>query len=65
LSETILKVALVLAYGPLVLMAVLYVVALGVRLLGDGNLLRTLVTRTGIPEPVRRAAYDDQDLPAD
>jgi len=54
-----------LAYGPLVLMAVLYVVALGARLFGDRDLLRTLITRTGIPEPVRRAAYDDQGLPAD
>ena len=65
MSETVFKVALMLAYGPLVLMAVLYLAALGMRLLGDGDLLQMLVKRTSIPERVRRAAHEEQDLPVD
>ncbi len=56
MSDSILKAALVLAYGPLAAMIALYLVALGMRLTGDDRLLHVLVTRTSVPAPVPRPA---------
>lgn len=65
MSETILKLAIVLAYGPLLGMLVLYGVALGLSLFGRRWLLELLVRRTDIPEPVTRAVEEEHELPLD
>jgi uncharacterized membrane protein YcfT len=54
MSKHLLLAAMLLAYGPFVIMALLYLVGLALRLAGRPALLRWLVARTQIPAPVRR-----------
>jgi hypothetical protein len=60
MSDSILKIALMLAYGPFVLMAVLYLVAVVMGAAGDRELLGLLVTRTSVPEPVKRDRHAEE-----
>jgi hypothetical protein len=54
MSHNLLKVALLLAYGPLAAIMLLYVAGLVLRLGGRPEFLRQLVERTKAPEPIRR-----------
>jgi len=54
MSESILKAALVLAYGPFLVMALLYVAGLVLKIGGSPDLLRSLTERTRIPKPIPR-----------
>jgi len=61
MPDTILRVAVTLAYGPFLVMALLYLVAAGIRLAGRADFLRMLVRRTSIPEPVHRNSKDEEE----
>ncbi len=61
MSDSILKIALALAYGPFGLMILLYLTALSIRLAGDDTLLRLLITRTSVPAPIPRPAHDEEE----
>ena len=54
MGDSLLRVALLLAYGPLLLMLFLYAAALVLRLAGRPELLTLLVDRTKAQEPVKR-----------
>jgi len=60
MSDSILKIALMLAYGPFVLMAVLYLTALVMAAAGDREMLGLLVARTSVPEPVKRDRHAEE-----
>ncbi len=60
MSDSILKIALMLAYGPFVLMAALYLAALVMAAAGDRELLGLLIARTCVPEPVKRDKHADE-----
>jgi len=60
MSQAILKSALLLAYGPFLLMALLYLVGFLLRLSGRPGFLATLVERTKVPAPVRREHQDSE-----
>jgi hypothetical protein len=59
MSDTLLKVTMVLAYGPFLLMAALYLAGLLLRAGGRPELLKTLVERTNVPQPVVREETDE------
>ncbi len=54
MHEGLLRVALFLAYGPFLLMLVLYAAALVLKCCGRRDLLRTLVARTSEQRPIPR-----------
>jgi hypothetical protein len=54
MSHNLLTVALLLAYGPLALIMLLYVAALVLKLGGRPEFLRQLVERTKAPQPIPR-----------
>jgi hypothetical protein len=58
MSKHLLIAALVLAYGPFLLMALLYLVGLVLRLSGRPGFLHLLIERTRIPQPVNREEVD-------
>jgi len=58
MSERMLWVTLLLAYGPFVLMLFIYLAALVLRLAGRPEMLRVLVAKTGPQEPVKRGQGD-------
>lgn len=58
MSQSILKVVLVLAYGPFVLMALLYLAGVLFKLAGHPQFLSSLVQRTNIPRPIVRPHHD-------
>lgn len=58
MSKHLLAAALCLAYGPFVLMMLLYLIGLALRGAGWTGLLNILVERTEIPKPVSRPKAD-------
>ena len=58
MGKHLLAAALVLAYGPFVVMLVLYGVALVLRCSGRRSFLNALIERTKIPQPVHRDHVD-------
>jgi hypothetical protein len=58
MGQSILKTALALAYGPFLLMVMLYLVGLLLKLSGRPRLLSILVSRTNVPKPIIRARQD-------
>ncbi len=54
MSERLLAVSMFLAYGPLALIIVLYLVSLVLKAQGRPGLLATLIRMTSVPEPVKR-----------
>jgi hypothetical protein len=54
MGHNLLAVVLLLAYGPLALITLVYVAALVLKLGGRPELLRQLVERTKAPQPVPR-----------
>jgi len=62
MSRDLLVAVLLLAYGPLAAMALLYLVGLALRAAGRPRLLEALVERTKVPRPVDRGEEVDGTL---
>jgi len=58
MSAAILKTTLVLAYGPFLLMALLYLAGLLLKVSGRPHFLSLLIARTSVPQPIVRAHQD-------
>jgi len=58
MSKHLLAVAIFLAYGPFVVMLLVYAIGLWLRATGRPGLLQLLVRRTEIPQPVQREEAD-------
>jgi hypothetical protein len=58
MNSGLLTVAIILAYGPLGVAIALYLVGLGLRLIGRPGLLQRLIERTEVPSPVPREEAD-------
>ncbi len=54
MGHSLLTVVMLLAYGPLALIMLLYAAALVLKVGGRPELLRQLVERTKAPQPVQR-----------
>jgi hypothetical protein len=55
MSENLVSLVLVIAYAPLLLMGLLWLVALGLYLAGKPGFSRWLVARTSVPQPEQSA----------
>ena len=60
MSDRLLTAAITLAYGPFVLMVLLYAAGLVLRLLGRPGFLATLVERTEMQKPIKRTEADEE-----
>jgi hypothetical protein len=58
MGTRLLVAAMILVYGPLVLMAALYLVALVLRVAGRGGFLSYLIERTKVPQALKRDHVD-------
>jgi len=58
MSDNLVRLVLALAYAPLLLMGLLWIVALGLRLAGKPGLSQWLAARTSIPRPEQPLAPD-------
>ncbi len=58
MGTRLLMAAMILAYGPLALMAALYVLALALRAAGRGGFLSYLIERTKTPQALNREHVD-------
>ena len=58
MSDRLLTVSVLLAYGPFLLMLSLYIAAVVLRLMGWPELLRTLIAKTGPQPPIPRNGSD-------
>jgi uncharacterized membrane protein YcfT len=63
MSENLVSLVLVIAYAPLLLMGLLWIMALWLRLAGRPAFSKWLVARTSVPEPEQNptAASGDKE----
>jgi hypothetical protein len=59
MSDNLVRLVLVLAYAPLLLMGLLWIAALGLRLAGKPGLSQWLAARTSIPRPEADIGRDE------
>ena len=57
MSDSVLVAVISLAYGPFVLMGLLYLLGLVLKLAGRPGFLTWLIARTQVPKPVNRAQH--------
>jgi len=57
MSDSVLFVVILLAYGPFLMMGLLYLLGLVLKLAGRPGFLAWLVERTQVPQPINRAQH--------
>ena len=57
MSDALLVAVMLLAYGPFLLMGLLYLLGLVLKLAGRPGFLTWLVARTRVPQPINRAQH--------